>query len=80
LCPIRKLAGGDFGEVPKDSLSEGHHLLGFLCVDSWGRYIWSRRYDPEIGAAVADYLYVFMNTWFQENFDEEAVGRVEDEE
>lgn len=73
LWPIRKLKMDQDCVPPSDNnLAEGHHVLGFLCIDSRSRNVWEPRYDSEIGAAVADLLYSFMNTWFNEKEEQDA--------
>lgn len=70
IWPIRKLT--DKSELArKDKLADHHDIFGFLCVDSESRYVWANRYDSEVGAAVADMLFAFMDTWFQRNIDTE---------
>lgn len=65
IWPIRKLVGKKYGPARREPLLERHDIFGFLCVDSESRYVWASRYDPEMGAAVADMLYTFMDTWFK---------------
>jgi hypothetical protein len=36
------------------------NVIGFLCVDSLTRHIFERRYDTELGAAIADMLYPLL--------------------
>jgi len=67
LWPIRKLVLEDQGEVHRERLIDKHDLLGFLCIDSPSRNVWTSRYDGQIGAAVADFLYAFMDLWFAEH-------------
>lgn len=68
LWPIRKLK-----PIPshREVIVENHDLLGFLCVDSSSRNVWSNRWDVEIGAAVADFLYTFMDNWFMLHISKE---------
>jgi hypothetical protein len=64
LWPIRKLQGEREGDPHRDLLRDKHDLLGFLCIDSASRNVWSDRYDSEVGAAVADLLYAFLDAWY----------------
>ncbi|MDD5063909.1 MAG: hypothetical protein PHQ35_04005 [Phycisphaerae bacterium] len=67
LWPIRKLLKPTESTPHRKTLIETHDVLGFLCVDSASRNIWTSRYDAEIGAAVADLLYLFMDKWLENN-------------
>lgn len=67
LWPIRKLQSKtkqESSSLHRSAIIEKHDLLGFLCVDSSSRNVWSSRFDIETGAAIADFLYTFMDNWF----------------
>lgn len=58
VWPIRKLAyAQDKGEIDKQD------IIGFLCVDSARRKVFRNDYDLEMGAIVADTLFVFLKTY-----------------
>ena len=40
---------------------EGRDVLGFLCIDSPSRGVFSERYDVALGAAIADALYIVFD-------------------
>jgi hypothetical protein len=65
LWPIRKLLKPITNSLHREPLIETHDVLGFLCVDSASRNVWASRYDTQIGASVADLLYLFMDKWFE---------------
>jgi hypothetical protein len=65
LWPIRKLLDKNQGRAHRQTFVEKHDVLGFLCIDSASRNVWSSRYDGQIGASLADFLYAFMNLWFK---------------
>ena len=62
LWPIRKLVGEKYG-LPEDSAIPDHRVRGFLCIDSWEKNVWWDRYDSQIGAAVADLIFILMDAW-----------------
>src|SRR5207249_8901276 len=53
VWPIRRLG-------VESQLHPEHELLGFLCVDSASTRVFVHRYDFEIGALIADALYMYM--------------------
>lgn len=56
VWPIRRIGDG----AP---LHPENAILGFLCVDSFSRNVFSPRYDFDAGALVADALYSYMRAY-----------------
>lgn len=42
-------------------------LIGFLCVDSHAKYAFDASVDSELGAAIADMLYMYLWQWHEES-------------
>lgn len=62
VWPIRRLVyGQDGGE--KAILNQEQDIIGFLCVDSGRRNVFRSNYDIELGAIVADSLFVFLKSY-----------------
>jgi hypothetical protein len=73
IWPIRKVVNERDDSCSK-LLIRDHDIFGFLCVDSDSRGIWAPRFDRELGAAVADMLFAFINAWNNKNKPDQVVA------
>ncbi|MBD3249459.1 hypothetical protein GF336_05420 [Candidatus Woesearchaeota archaeon] len=67
VFPIRK---DTTSETNKEHMTCSQDIHGFLCIDSKSRNIFNRRYDPELGGAIADALYSVLCAFDMADFEE----------
>jgi hypothetical protein len=63
VWPIRKLVYKQDIEMKKGIFNQEQDIIGYLCIDSASRNVFLKRYDFEMGAIVADALFIFLKNY-----------------
>lgn len=62
VWPIRRITSHE-DDREEGQLGDKQDVLGYLCIDCNSRNVFNERYDTELGAIIADSLFVFLRRY-----------------